>query len=112
MAGRVRAPSPNAADARRQRYARAHENAQRGKGDSRTQFHTYDVERGSVQSSPQRPQQYRLDAQDGCGLESGQTVLQPPVGMQPGAGMFYQAQCYRDSTACLEWHSFLWVRAQ
>ena len=85
MASRVRKPSPNAADARRQRYARAHENAQRGKGDSRTQSHTYDVERGSVQSSPQRPQQYRLDAQDGSGLESGQTV-------QPGAGMFYQAQ--------------------
>ena len=92
MASRVRTPSPNAADARRQRYARAHENAQRGKGDRRTQSHTYDVERGSVQSSPQGPQQYRLDAQDGSGLESGQTVLQPPVGMQPGAGMFYQTQ--------------------
>ena len=89
---RVRTPSPSAADARRQRCARAHENAQRGKGDSRTQSHNYDVERGSVQSSPHRPQQYRLDAQDGSGLESGQTVLQPPVGMQPGAGMFYQAQ--------------------
>ena len=54
MTSRVWKPSPNAADARRQRYARAHENAQRGTGDSRTQSHTYEVERGRVQSSPQR----------------------------------------------------------
>ena len=94
MASRVRTPSPSAADARRQRYARAHENAQRGKGDSRTQSHTYDVERGSVQSSPHRPQQYRLDAQDGSGNKHNKQL------------------CYRDSTGCLEWHSFLWVRAQ
>ena len=95
MASRVRTPSPGAtgaADARRQRYAQAHESAQRGKGDARTPSHTYDVERGSVQNSPPRPQHFSLDVDDGSGFAMGPTVPQPPVGMQPGAGMFYQAQ--------------------
>ena len=92
MTSRVRTPSPSAADARRQRYGPAYEATQRAKGDGRTPSHAYDVERGSVQNSPQRPQRFRMDADDGNGFGSGQTVPQPPVGMQPGAGMFFQAQ--------------------
>ena len=41
---------------------------------------------------PPRPQHFSLDVDDGSGFAMGPTVPQPPVGMQPGAGMFYQAQ--------------------